>query len=115
MTENKESMFLPLLALSLLFGGALAALDIWYSDWQGMWDTWVHIAAWVAILGHIGVLYLFFIVWRNWKYGDYDPSRRWIWVACVAMIIFIAAFKAANNEAKQVIIDSNKAKQEQGK
>lgn len=113
--QNKDTLLLPLLITTIIFVGLLIYVDFFYSDWAFMFDTWWHLAGIVAIIGNAVTVVLGVIVWSNWRYGDWDANRKWFLAIALATAVFICAYRASSGSFKQVIIDSNNAKQEQTK
>lgn len=111
--RTKDGEMLSLFFISFLGFGVLAAVNLFYSDWPGMIDTWAYWGAAIGVVGIIILIRVCFVMFKEWKDPNYDKYRHGFWIGCLLMIIYICGFKAANNEARSVIDDSNKAKQEQ--
>lgn len=97
-----------------IFALPLIAVDIWYSDWHGMIDTWAACGLIGALVGHAVVLLSGFIAYKEFNDPNFEFSRKVFCVAAVLTLLYVGAFRAGKNEAKSVIDDSN-AKQEQTK
>lgn len=113
--RKKDDEFLTLFIIAFLGLGVLFLVNLFYSDWPGMADTFWHWGAIIGVLGIAAVVAFVVIMFDRWKDPNYDKYRHCFWVGALIMVIYICAFKAFNNESNSVIDDSNQAKQEQAK
>jgi hypothetical protein len=113
--RTRDGEILSLFLMTFLGLGVLLAVNIGYSDWPGMIDTWNHWAAVVGVTSILVIVGFVITVFIKWNDPNYDKYRHAFWVGCLLVIIYICGFKAANNESKSVTEDSNAAKQEQTK
>lgn len=96
--RKMEDELLSLTVIAVLSLGPLIAVNLLYSDWAGMFDTWVHWGAIVGIGGIVAVLCFAVVMFTKWKDPVYDRYRHLFWVGCLVAIIYICGFKAAKNE-----------------
>lgn len=111
--EKKKEELYFVIGMIALFGGVLVGVDIWYSDWAGMTDTWWYMGLVGAIVLHIITAAAAYISLREWKDYEFDVIRKWFCAFVFVAILYIGGFRAAKNERHGVQDDSNKAKQEQ--
>lgn len=96
--RKKDDEMFSLFWIAFLSLGVLAAVNIWYSDWNGMFDTWAH---WGAIVGGGGILaivYFVVVMFSKWQDPAYDKYRHYVWVGGLLVIIFICGFKVAQKD-----------------
>jgi hypothetical protein len=92
-----------------LFTLTLIAVDIWYSDFHGMFSMWWSKGLWV--FSHIAVLAGIIIVWVEKEDPNFDILRKWVLYAILpGTIIFVCAFRASFNEDKMMNEDIQKNK-----
>lgn len=112
-TRTKDGEMLSLFVITFLGLGVLFAVNMFYSDWVGMYNTWNHWGAIVGVAAIMAIVYFVVIMFDKWKDPEYDKYRHAFWVGCLLVIIYICGFKVAHKESKSVVDDSNKSKQEQ--
>lgn len=113
--KKKDDEIWFVVGMIVFFGGVLVGVDIWYSDWPGMIDTWWYMAAVGAIALHLLTAASAYISLREWRDYEFDIIRKWFCALAFASILYTGGFRAAKNERGAVSDDSNKAKQEQAK
>lgn len=113
--EKKIEELYFVIGMIVLFGGVLIGVDIWYSDWPGMTDTWWYMGLIGAIVLHLITALAAFVSLREWRDYEFDIIRKWFCALVFASILYIGGFRAAKNERHAVQDDSDKAKQEQTK
>lgn len=94
-----------------VFAVTLVGVDIFFSAWVEMGTVLKFTASFlhgVAITATI-------ISLRHFKDPNYDWTRRLAVIGIIVSLITVAGHKVYVNEANQVLIDSEKAKQEQPK
>lgn len=113
--NKKDDEFLITTILMVFFGSGVLAVDLWYSDWPGMADTWAACALIGAFFLHAVLLVCLFLVYKEFDNPNFNFVRNLFCVCACITILYIGGFRAAKNERQSVIDDSNKAKQEQTK
>jgi hypothetical protein len=111
--EKKKEELYFVIGMIILFGGVLAAIDFWYSDWSGMTNTWLYSGLIGAIILHLITAAAAYISLREWRDYEFDVIRKWFCGFVFAAILYVGGFRAAKNERQGVSDDSNQAKQEQ--
>lgn len=96
--RKRDDELLVLFVIAFLGLGTLASVNIWYSDWVGMFDTWAHLGAIVGIVGVIAVVCISVIMFLKWNDPVYDKYRHYFWVGCLITIIYICGFKVAKKD-----------------
>ena len=108
MTTKNDGEVSSLIWMCAIFGIALASVDIWYSAWHTM-PEFFKILGYVLNGACVGLIILVFVEWKN---PNFDKYRVIFCVLAVATLIYVGAFRGGSDEAKSVIDDSNKSKQE---
>ena len=109
--KKKDDELPTLIAVNGIFIVVLGLMDFFYSDFAIMPDVvkYLVIGAQIAGIGAYG-----YSIWQ-WK----NPNRDWVRKLTLALVaaacITVGGYKAYSNENKQVLIDSEKAKQGQVK
>ena len=118
MTLNKpkaDSDFYIRLALVGFFTVVFICVEIWYSDWEGMSNTFWHLGIVGAIIANIGVFGSALVALAEWQDPNFDWVEKFFFVFAVISILYVGGFKAAKNENVMMNQDIQKAKQEQTK
>lgn len=107
----KDDEFWALIALNAFFGLILIAVNIWYSDWPGIFShKLTTVAGIVLVIGHIIAALLWVIVVREWKDPNCDKCRWQLFLLVVFTIIATCGFRAYKNELKAMYDDSTKSR-----
>lgn len=117
MTYNpkKDSDFYIRLALVGFFSVVFICVEIWYSDWDGMSNTFWYLGFIGAIIANVLVFGSAAISLLEWQDPNFDWVEKFFFVAVVLSILYIGAFKSAKNENTMMNGDIQKAKQEETK
>jgi uncharacterized membrane protein len=111
--RRKDNEFIEVFSMPALFTAVLIAVEIWYSNWTGMFSN-LFVGV-LVILVHIATISAGFMAVKEWKDPNYDKYRKYLMGFLVALIIIICGFRAFKNEWKMFYDDVEKAKQEQVK
>jgi len=114
MTYNpkKDSDFYIRLALVGFFSIVFLCVEIFYSDWGAMSDTFWHLGLLGGIIANIGVFASAVIAVAEWQDPNFDWVEKFFFVFAIVAILYVGAFKAAHNENTMMNSDIQKAKQE---
>jgi hypothetical protein len=112
--KNNDDEFPILLIVSLIFTIFLIYVNIWYSDWHGMFNTSLIVGV-LGVILNIGVIINWVIVLKEWQDPNFDKMRYLLFALIVDTILLIGGFRVAKNEWKMFQDDVDKAKQEQTK
>lgn len=112
MTTKRKDDELPVLILvNGLFTAALLGVDIFYSNWHGMFVDWYVGVA--AIVFHLASTLAWYIVLANWQDPNFDGARKWLVALLIATLGIVAGYRASYNEHRMFEQDVEKAKMEQ--
>lgn len=111
--KNEELYFV--IGMICFLGLVVLAIDIFYSDFPGMIDTFWYSAFIGAIVLHVFSIIAAVISLKEWKDPTFDIVRKWFCGLAFATFLYVGGFRAAKNERQAVSDDSNKAKQERVK
>ena len=106
--KNDGELF-SLIWMTVIFGGLVAGISIWYSAWEQMGGLWKYIGYLCLIINAAFIVVIFA------KKDDpvYDKYRALFCVFAVGTALFIGGFRFSKNESDMITEDSNAAKQEQ--
>lgn len=112
-TDRKDGEKLSVIVLVFGSIAILTALNLFYSDWKGMWDSVWHLGAIAGAIGHALVLVFGCLAVTKWDDPQYDKYRISFTLVAIISLLLVCGFKVTKIENISVIEDSNKAKQEQ--
>lgn len=118
MTTQKtkpDSDFYVRLALVGFFSVAFICVQIWYSDWAGMTNTFWHLGFIGAIIANLIVFGSALVALAEWADPNFDWVEKLFFVGAVLAILYVGGFKAAQNGNTMMNNDIQKAKQGQTK
>lgn len=107
--RQKEELY-GLLGLYGFFILILAAINIWYSAWSQMPNTFIG----MAIVADAFTFISFCILLKEWEDPKFDVVRRWFFAFWILAIGLVAGYRVSKNEGKMFQDDVDKAKQETG-
>lgn len=113
--KKKDDEIWFVIGMITFFGGVLISIDVWYSDWPGMIDTWWYMGVIGAVVMHLCAAAAACISLMEWRDYEFDVIRKWFCAFAFISMLYVGGFRAAKNELQGVADDSEKAKQEQTK
>lgn len=111
--KNEELYFV--IGMICFLGLIILAIDLFYSDFPGMIDTFWYSAFIGAIILHGVTILAAIVCLKEWEDPEFNIVRKWFCGLAFATFLYVGGFRAAKNERQAVVDDSNKAKQEQTK
>jgi len=111
MSKDRNSELSMIVLLGGLLSLVLIGIDIWYSNWGGMWAD--QPIGSLAVLIHLVIVFCWYLTLTRWEDPNFDIARKWLIGLLFAACIGVGLYRAINNEDKQVLKDAKKAKQEQ--